>query len=184
MPNPFARPIAELGRAWVDSLPPSPLDISLPLAIQNCLAWREEGWTRFVVEHDRSSGMAKNKMIWDALLSPDAPPAAVGWGHRSFQYPIGVLETRFVESRDSAGVQLADLIAGATARWARWLAAGKSSSDAYGVKLDKVLLPRLEKFVWNTIWPVQNVTGWPAAQPGVVDPNEYAASVLFPARDR
>jgi hypothetical protein len=42
----------------VESLPPSSLDISLPLAIQNCLVWREPGWTRFVLVHDRSFGTA------------------------------------------------------------------------------------------------------------------------------
>ncbi|HKY35314.1 MAG TPA: DUF3800 domain-containing protein [Polyangiaceae bacterium] len=178
LPNPFARGIIEMGDDLVEQLPPGALDISMALAMQVCTGWRERGWTAFTVYHDRSSVLARNKDVWDALLSEDAPQAKVGWGTRVVQYPIGVEETRLVESQCSDGVQLADVIAGAFSRWGRWLLKEKPADDPYSASLEEVLLPRLENCVTSSIWPSLDIQPWATTSDDVRDPNEFSASIL------
>jgi hypothetical protein len=91
--------------------------------------------------------MAKSKWLWDAIVASDAPAGIVGRGTFTVTYPLGVTENRFADSKQSASLQLADVFAGAFARWATWLARGRTESDAYASALEFVFEPLLEKIV-------------------------------------
>jgi hypothetical protein len=171
----FRGPAMHLGRAAFTSLPKNALDISLPLALELCYCWNGRGLKKFAVFHDRSSKMAEQRQVWDALLSRDAPPALVGRGANVIAFPIGVASTTFGDSLTSAALQVADLIAGALATWAKWMLAGRSQWNYYASTLHEVLTPHLEALVAHSIWPSGTIERWPSTPPGVVDPDAYSA---------
>lgn len=49
--------------------------------------------------HDASSSMAREKQIWDAIVSPTITPQIIGYDVRTMQLPIGVTETRAEDSK-------------------------------------------------------------------------------------
>lgn len=48
-------------------------------------------------------------------MSPHAPADLIGYDRRTMEFPIGIAETRFERSENWAGLQLADVMAGAVA---------------------------------------------------------------------
>jgi len=157
------------------TLPTRALDISLTAALSCVYPWRQSGVTPTILVHDASTNMARQRELWAAILAPDAPAALVGYGDVSVQFPIGVESTSFKDSRHSDALQVADVIAGAVARWSRWIAGGRAKSDGYGVALDGVLGTGAEAlFAWF-VWPSHQIEARPPAPPSVEDPLEYLA---------
>lgn len=101
--------------------------------------------------------MVKSKWLWDAILAPEAPAALVGRGGQTVEYPIGVSETRFEDSKLSASLQIADVVAGAVGRWATWVVRGASESDRYAAALDTVIEPALGQLIAGTVWPSPSI---------------------------
>lgn len=178
LPPLFGPVLRRLGPDFFAELPAHALDLSLPLALQQCWAWRSRLNGPFNVVHDRSSAMAKAKWLWDALVAPEAPAAVVGRGTFSITYPIGVLETRFEDSKGSTSLQLADVIAGALARWARWLSRGRPASDTYAAALHAVVEPELERVVAGYVWPSPSVEPSAPTPPGIQDPNDFLTTLI------
>ena len=54
----------------ITALPDVVLDLSFTLALQCICSWRSAGVGRMVVLHDRSSNMARQRWLWDAVVSP------------------------------------------------------------------------------------------------------------------
>lgn len=182
LPNFFRIAIAKYGVNWTEDLPDRCLDLSLPLALQQCWAWRRRLSPPFNIVHDRSSPMVKSKWLWDALLAPDAPAAVVGRGGATVEYPIGVTATRFEDSKHSAALQIADVVAGAVGRWATWVVGGAPESDRYASALDAVIEPALGQLIASAIWPTPSVAKGAPRAPGVMEPNDYVASVITKTR--
>jgi hypothetical protein len=114
------RAFLHVGYAGVlDGLGPGALDLSLSTAINLIGIWRDKlNGAPIELVHDRSSNMAKQKDIWDALVSPTAPAAVVGYDTRKRTYPLGVTQTNFVDGKTCIALQVADIIAGAVAAFA------------------------------------------------------------------
>lgn len=92
------------------------LDLSLSTAINLIGMWRGLlGGESIDLVHDQSTNMAKQRAMWEAIVSPTAPPALVGHDTRTMRFPLGVTGTTFVDGKASAALQIADLVAGATA---------------------------------------------------------------------
>lgn len=170
----MVRPHARLTRiSDIQQLPPRLLDVSFSVGLGALYTWRAAGFTSMHVVHDRSTNMARQTQLWEWLLAPTAPEALVGYGVTGFDFPIGVESTEFVDSKDSAGVQLADVIAGALARWTRWLMRGRPDGDAYGSALHGVFEPRVERWLVHAIWPSMDDVGRTPTAPGFGDPLDY-----------
>jgi hypothetical protein len=164
---------AKLTRADIRNVPKGALDLSLAAALITVYSWRRAGLVPQEIIHDASTNMARQKPTWDAILAPSAPAALVGNGTFAVEFPIGVTSTEFKDSRESDALQLADVIAGAVARWARWLDSGESKSDAYGTALNAIVAPKVEGlFAW-LMWPSREVARRPASPPGMTDPLKY-----------
>jgi hypothetical protein len=173
---------ARLGNEWLFRLPRPAIDISVTVALETCYSWRLAGLARFEVVHDRSSAMASHKAVWDAITSKHAPPAVVGTGSVQIPFPIGVEDTRFEDSKGSVALQLADLIAGAAARWGSWLTKGQPAEDRYGVSLHEIFIEHLHRGVIGMIWPTDSVNSrHPPANS--VNPVDYLINVLERSRD-
>lgn len=150
--------LAQLEWSDITSLPPRSLDLSFTMTLECLYGWRNAGASELIVTHDRSTNMLSHRREWEAILSPNAPPALVGCGDSAVRFPIGVSNTTFVDSNASVGIQLADVMAGALCRWGRWLLGGRCADDHYGQLLGGVIDDAPEAVIVRTLWPSDEIT--------------------------
>jgi hypothetical protein len=142
--------LRHLGAGILGSLGPEVLDLVVTCAIELMAEWRAQVPGPIRLIHDASSPMASMRRIWDALVDPSVPPAVVGYDRRRRRYPIAVHETIAEDSKNWAGLQLADLLAGCIARVSRSAIDGTIDNDVYA----KCALAEIGEFVASgTIWP-------------------------------
>jgi hypothetical protein len=148
--------------------PSKTLDLAFTLAFTLASLWRrdipaEEG-IRFV--HDVSSIMAYNRAIWDAAVDTAVPKQEIGYDTRTHMFPIAINETVAEDSKDSIGVQLADVVSGATATMGRAMLKKYNATSQYEKELIEILNDEtIYKYV---VWPTDKVT--PEAL-GTIGPN-------------
>jgi len=168
-----------LGPGHVLLLPDKSLDISVACALELVEQWSGRTSDPLDIVHDTSSAMAREKWIWDAVVSPFIPPTTVGFAHRKCEYPLRVTGTVFQNSKDSPGLQLTDVLAGAVAEWAK----GKmqrSDRKEYCGALENA---GIENFMVGGIWPtpkVERLEALPGEQP--VDPLKFFAEIISKAQ--
>jgi len=131
--------------------------------------------------HDTSSALAREKWMWDAIVSPALPSVTVGFAHRKRKYPLLVSKTVFEDSQLSRQLQLADVLAGATAEWAKGKI-GKSDRKGYCAALENA---GIAKAVVGGIWPIPDVERLQAL-PGEppVDPLHFFGKIILEADRR
>jgi hypothetical protein len=140
-----------VGLELLDGLDHS-LDIAVALMFALMNKWRADVSDEIILVHDRSSAMARSRWIWDGLTSPEFPEAEVVFNEASrLKFPVALSQTLPEDSKDWAGLQLADVAAGAAAWHARWVINGENPEDAYGRQLDEVI-PTLMRPA-HAIWP-------------------------------
>jgi hypothetical protein len=88
-------------------------DIQLTVMLAIIGHWRQKNKEDFIVKHDSSSNFLRNRELWDTITRTDAP----AWIHPisnggSVEFPLRVIETQSVDSKDNYSIQLCDLIAG------------------------------------------------------------------------
>jgi hypothetical protein len=115
-----------LGPDHLTELDDKSIDISLACALQITEGWSDRTTGPLGIVHDTSSAMAREKWMWDAIVSPKVPSTMVGIAHRKRKYPLRVKKTTFENSKGNLQLQLADALAGATAEWAK----GKARKSA------------------------------------------------------
>lgn len=147
--------------------PTHTLNLAFTLTFTLTSLWRKDisDGESITVVHDASSIMLRNKAIWDAVVDASVPSQEIGYDTRTTVFPIAVTETRTVDSKDSVGVQLADVLAGAAAAMGRALLKNADNDD-YEVKLLDLLNNGL--IYKYSLWPSDNVT---PESLGTVGPN-------------
>jgi len=130
---------AFIGPSIFDTLPANALDVAATMALLIMENWRKVTRDSIILIHDASSNMAKQKHIWDAITSPDVPKATVGWDRRKMSFPISLDETILESSEKWAGLQLADIIAGAFTRCANWYFGKQDPLDEYGKTVTEII---------------------------------------------
>lgn len=138
--------------------PTHTLDFAMSLTLSLMTLWREDikDGSGITLIHDASSAMARDKDIWDSLVNPDITPQIVGYDVRKVQFPISVTETHAEDSKNWVGLQLADIVAGATAASARWLAEGSDVKDKYLYEVNELI--NSESYNKFVIWPSNKFT--------------------------
>lgn len=133
------------------------LDLSFTLALCLVSAWRGALGPDIPIRlvHDRSSNMAKQSSWWEFLNHPDRPEF-VEAASRKMVFPAAIDETVFVDDKDSVGVQLADVAAGAAHRASTWSARGQDPSDAYARELMEIIGTYPDEMVLP-MWPDEDV---------------------------
>lgn len=168
-----------LGPRQVVAAEDKPLDISLTCALQLAEEWTDRIDRRFEFVHDKSSAMAREKWMWDAIVSPELPKALVGFAHRKRKYPLLVTRTTFEDSKTNTNLQLADVLAGATAEWSKGKI-GESDRKDYCLALENAGIADL---VIGAIWPVPEVErlkALPGEKP--IDPLRYFGKAIVEAQ--
>jgi len=115
------------------------LDIAVSLTLNLISLWQQDLNDGIVLVHDDSSAMARERKIWDAIVDPNLPSIEVGYDRRKAQFPIGVIKTCPEDSKNWAGLQLADILAGAFTRCVRWLSEGENVDDEFGRSLTEIV---------------------------------------------
>lgn len=168
-----------LGPRQVITVGEKPLDVSLTCALELAEAWTDRINTKFEFVHDTSSAMAREKWMWDAIVSPELPDTTVGFAHRKRKYPLLIQKTTFKDSKANGCLQLADVLAGATAEWAKGKI-GKSERKKYCVALQNA---GILNHVVGALWPVpqiERLDPLPGEKP--VDPFEFFGKIIFDAQ--
>ncbi|MFL5657303.1 MAG: DUF3800 domain-containing protein [Ktedonobacteraceae bacterium] len=128
-----------------------PLDVGLTCTLGLMMKWRAQLSDAITLIHDDSSRMASEEHIWKALVSPNTPAATFGDGQRKWVFPNVIEGTLLESSGDWVGLQLADVVAGATTQWAKWIIEGQNREDEYAINLDAVVPSLLVDA--DRIWP-------------------------------
>lgn len=154
------------------------LDVAVSLTLVLMSLWRKDVHDDLILIHDRSSAMAKQKKIWDAIVAPNLGPIEVGYDRRKTQFPISVVQTRPEDSKSWAGLQLVDILAGALTHCARWLTEGKSDKDVFGKRLTDLIGDTFDCF---PILPQPNFTPEQLGTTGnnAVSPHDYLTSIFM-----
>lgn len=111
--------------------------------------WRKDVTDEIVLIHDASLRMAEVFPLWQTFVHPHPPPALLQLNTNNPSNPVGVVETYLVNSKDWIGLQLADILAGATTWWIKWGEAGANPADEYGMELNSIM-QSFSKFAY---WP-------------------------------
>jgi hypothetical protein len=152
------------------------LEISTSCAFVLAAHWSEFKPEGFKVIHDYSNNMKRIIAAWQKVTSADVPRTTVGQDRRKMTFPIAVLETRIESSREWAGLQIADIFAGALTRYLRWIVRGEDSGDIYAKELSEVI----NVFAGHRIWPEPKFTPEELGTLGskAVDAVEFISSLL------
>lgn|SRR3982751_5498810 len=106
------------------------LDPAIPAIFAHCVNWGEHFGGAFSLVHDESKPISQVKTTLEAFFSRGEEEHKIGYGHRSFVFPLRVSGgLRFARSENDARVQVADLVAGASAKWASGFIASPRSQD-------------------------------------------------------
>lgn len=80
--------------------------------------WRKKFSDDFIIVHDASSNFLRQKETWATITGNDVPQQMHPLGDGSFvEFPLRVLETHSVNSKDNYSIQLSDLLAGFASRF-------------------------------------------------------------------
>ena len=159
-------------RLHLACMPDDPLDVSLSTMVALMIHWRRLSSGPFDILHDQSSALTKAKPMWDWLSSPDQQERTLGFGDfRDMVLPLNVERTEFARSQDHAGLQLADILAGAQLEVCRQQL-GSSTMPDYASSLADAGLDE----VVNSIWPDAEWTAPDArGNTGASDPLDFIA---------
>jgi len=79
--------------------------------------WRQNHQDDFAVVHDASSSFLRDRDMWEAVTGFDNPEVALRAGDGSFvEYPLRVVSTQAMDSRQSRSIQFCDILAGLAAK--------------------------------------------------------------------
>lgn len=148
--------------------PSRTLDLAFTLAFTLVSLWRRDipSGDGIKLIHDASSIMAYNKPIWDAAVDGSVPEQEIGYDTRTHVFPIAVSETVAEDSKNSVGIQLADVVSGATAAMGRALMKEDGERTQYEKELIEIV--NSDAIYKYAVWPSNSVT--PEAL-GTVGPN-------------
>ena len=130
-----------------------PLDVVFPGAIMLMQKWRKEVTDDIFLIHDKSKRMAEVLHLWNTIFHHNPPPAIRRLISGTGKSAIGIVRTSEQDSEVWRGIQLADILVGATRSWADWLLAGRKPEDSYGASLDPIMV----KLQPIPNWPVPPV---------------------------
>ncbi len=152
------------------------LDPSVTSFVKHCVDWSSCLESDFDVICDDSKPIRQKRTLLSFLMARDEPEAQVGYDYRKMVLPLKATGINFADSKKVKQLQVADVIAGASAYWAR----GFNEPN-----VDKNFCGELEKYgirslVIGCLWPSADVTPRRLGTQEVegVDPNEFVAKLI------
>ncbi len=166
------------GHQGIVDLPSKALDDTLSMELMLMHQWATSEHDDFYLVHDQSGTIAAHKNLWEILTSPSIPQTTVGFDRRTLNFPLRVKETRLEDSKSLAGLQLADVMAGAITALTNWHANSRpcnhyAESLAEFVDLD-------DQRIFSGLWPSTAVTPEALDTNGhyISDPIRFITNIL------
>ena len=118
-----------------------PLDPAFPAAIMLLGTWQRDTVGEITLIHDASSRMAEVVNLLRTFVHPFPPPPLLQFSTPNLLFPIVVGEAYSQDSKKWLGLQFADILAGATTYWVKWMFEGRKLDDKYeyGNKLNSII---------------------------------------------
>ena len=92
-------------------------DIQLTSVLASIAYWRSKSDLDFAVIHDQSSNLFKQLGTWEKITSVDTPKGVILDGQgEPVQYPLRIVSTELVDSKEHWTIQLCDMFAGMALR--------------------------------------------------------------------
>ena len=110
--------------------------------------WGKQSNESPMVIYDESKPITASQPVFKKMMDSSIPPAVIGYGHRSFEFPLKVKELRAGDSKQYPALQVADLIAGATRYY--YSAFFRNEDDQFASQLKNA---GIERFVFGAISP-------------------------------
>jgi len=129
------------------------LDPAIPCFFTLCAAWGQELNENFDVLHDESKPIFQEKCVLEACMSKDVPHAVIGYDTRKIEFPLRANGVSFSDSKNDYRLQVADLLAGSFAYWAKGLIID-FREDNFWKKLNEL---DINKFASLAVWPVDPI---------------------------
>jgi hypothetical protein len=156
------------------------LDPAIPSFFNHCVAWGEQYGEEFDVLHDESKPLYAERDTLRAFMDKTIPPTKIGYDRRKFVFPLKAKGLEFGNSRLFKQLQMADLVASASAYLCACRTNGTMNDFSQALEHEA----NLDRFVINALWPSQDVT--PAAletdEEGGVNAADFIADVLAKKR--
>ena len=130
----FQAPIVTHGYEFFrDAVEDEPFELAFPSSSYLMQRWRyDHRDADLELVHDHSSNMVGLEHLWGFLMSDERPPFDRDHGDgRTTVFPVGLLSTTFADSKRWAGLQLADVVAGAYSDAARFAIRKCPGGDPY-----------------------------------------------------
>ncbi len=124
------------------------LDPAVPALVQLAAEWTAALGTPFDLVHDHSKPIDYERERLALLMSVEEVPRRFDHMGVSYAFPLQAPAIRFADSRDVPQLQIADLMAGATA--ALFRARARREKDAF---VEAIVRTRLPGLVTNAVWP-------------------------------
>jgi hypothetical protein len=122
------------------------LDPTLAGVYEQALAWSDRvGW--FVIEHDESKVLSRSRERLIGFSDP-ASAAALQITESLAVKPLRLADMRAVESRNSPGVQIADIAAGSCRAWLNALRGDTTNKRFVAGIQASGILTRIEHLIW------------------------------------
>lgn len=130
------------------------LDPAVPLLYFLSAAWGDQFGCSFCLVCDESKPIAHDRKILEILMDSTIPEVRIGYDYRKMTLPLKASGITFIDSKESIPVQIADLLAGSCAYWAKKLADLTRKDDLFCAIRDS----GIPKLIVNAIWPSPAVT--------------------------
>jgi hypothetical protein len=129
------------------------LDPAIPTFIQHCVFWGERFGETFDLVHDSSKPIFQEKDTLEELMSRGEEEHLVGYGSRTFIFPLRASGIKFDKSENDPRLQVADLLAGACANWAAGSISAPQDQGFY-----EGIAAGVSRFALNAIWPTADIS--------------------------
>lgn len=129
------------------------LDPAIPSLFDHCISWGEQLKEEFIVVHDSSKPIRAQLDLFNKLMEKDISYTEIGYDRRKFTVPLRSNEIAFGDSKSHSQIQIADLIASASAYIANASITGEEDDFA-----KSLISCGLEKLIISSIWPTTDVT--------------------------
>ncbi len=130
------------------------LDPSIPAVVHHCISWGEAIGGPFRLLHDESKSVFEERADLEDLMSRGEQEEEVGYDRRKYVLPLRAREIKFEKSNADARIQVADLIASASAYWVAGCASPARRTD-FWTDLDAADVGR---FAIDAVWPTSHIS--------------------------
>jgi len=154
----------------------SNLDPAIPAFSEHASIWTGKFDSEFVIIHDDSKPLAQQQIIIEATMSTKEEIINIGYDRRKMAFPIRANGIRFQNSSTCPQIQVADIIAGATA-----YSLCKTIHKEYDKFAEEILLTKsLKDCHYCSLWPEQKFTPEELGtnEVGGIDANNYVGAYI------